>query len=38
MLMNVIKTTIKFNAVQCNEGFVKCTLCLWVIEYTDEFT
>jgi hypothetical protein len=36
--MNVITTNITFTALQCNEGFVKCTLCLWIIEYADDFT
>jgi len=37
MLVNVITTNMIFSALQCNGGFVKCTRCFWVIEYTDDF-
>jgi hypothetical protein len=36
--MNVITTNIIFTARQRNEGFVNCTLGLWAIECTDDFT
>jgi len=36
--MDVITINIIFSAVQCNKDFVKCTRCLLVIEYADDFT